>query len=81
MGKVMLRLMRHETTSGLDSKTKENRDKSEGTDKNGNFVGTALVDLGVLEDLLEGLEHVSEQVTTQLLETGTGKGEHKLIHS
>ena len=34
----------------------------------------SLVDLGVAEDLLDGLESASEEILAQLLETGTGEG-------
>jgi hypothetical protein len=37
-------------------------------------VDVALVDLGVAEDLLDGLESATEEVLAELLETSTGKG-------
>jgi hypothetical protein len=39
---------------------------------------TTLVDLGVPENLLDGLEGVAEQIAAQLLETSTGENRHEI---
>ncbi|KAI3485069.1 hypothetical protein L1887_51742 [Cichorium endivia] len=45
-----------------------------GTTDEDDLVDGSLVDLGVAEDLLDGLDRVREEVTAELLETGTGDG-------
>ena len=47
-------------------------DTSGTTDEN-DFVDVGLVDLGVTEDLLDGLESGAEEVLAELLETGTSE--------
>ena len=44
-----------------------------GTTDEDDFVNVGLVDLGVTEDLLDGLESGAEEVLAELLETGTGE--------
>ena len=45
-----------------------------GTTNQNNVVNVGLLDLGVLEHLLNGLEGLLEQIHVQLLELGTGQG-------
>ena len=44
-----------------------------GTADEGDLVNVGLVDRGVAEDLLDGLESGAEQVLAELLETGTSE--------
>ena len=44
-----------------------------GTTDEDDFVNVGLVDLGVTEDLLDGLESGAEEVLAELLETGTSE--------
>ena len=44
-----------------------------GTIDEDDFVNVGLVDLGVTEDLLDGLESGAEEVLAELLETGTSE--------
>ena len=48
-------------------------DTSGATDED-DLVDVGLVDLGVAEDLLDGLEGGAEEILAELLETGTGEG-------